>query len=393
MELYQQEPKSDYVPLLDVFVVSADRSVYKLSLMNVQSPTSMSRTVPHQMTLSEIVAKKGLPRHVRTWDLDYRAQLEIQSAVMDASGRLFIVTHVRADEMPRHKVFYAGDEIVELGTTVNPNLILFPSGEVRCVCGYEGRRYFTPPLTDKKSSFQRDTPYLRTLRFCGTDADNLVRIYTNGDTFRMEGVVLAPDTTFYIWGEAVPGAFSTEQSAISPYWASITSRYPVTLNLYRRVAAAETSARAVAGPASAGDLGSVSSPAPAPGPTDIEPRSKMADTVLALSVMSEPTPEFAAIVASLRAELAAAETRARQLEQENAAQKTALASAQKRIHRLENDAATQNICPVCIERKVGLFLDPCGHTLCSDPDCFRMTKGLCPVCRVPIADTRKLFLP
>jgi len=378
MELFQEELKSDYVPLLEVFVVSAGRSVYRLSLTTAENPASRSGPIPHRMTLSEIVEQKRPPRHVRTWDFVYRAQLEMLCAVMDASERLFIIT-TSIDELSRNKIFYAGEGMVELGTTPNGNLILFPSGEVRCVCGWEGKQYLTRPLTDQRDSFERDTPHFRRLYFSGTDADNLVRIWTGGEAFRMDGVTLSPDDTFYVWGEAVSGPISSYRSAISPYWASITVRSPLSLNLYRRTSVAAVAAptptlAAVAGPASAGDLGS------APGPAGAEPRSKVADTVLALSVMSEPTPEFAAIVASLRAELAAAETRAQRLQKENEA-------LREQTEELQNSGPE---CIICNANRVSVALSPCGHVFCGT--CVK-EQSTCPMCREPVAQRNKIFFP
>lgn len=384
MELYQRELKSDYLPLFEVFVVSAGRSVYRLSLTTAENPASRSGPMRHRMTLSKIVEKKKPPRHVRTWDFVYRSQLEMLCAVMDASERLFIIT-TSIDDLSRNKIFYAGEGIVELGTTPNGNLILFPSGEVRCVCGWEGKQYLTRPLTDQRDSFERDTPHFRRLYFCGTDADNLVRIWTGGEAFRMDGVTLSPDDTFYVWGEAVAGSISSYRSAISPFWASITVRSPLSLNLYRRTsvaadarAAPSPTLAAVAGPASAGDLGSVSSPAPTPGPAGAEPRSKVAETVLALSVMAEPTPEFAAIVASLRAELAAAETRVQQLQKENDA-------LRKQTEDLQNSGPE---CTICMDERVSVSLFPCGHVFCAS--CMK-GRTQCPQCRQPITSQNKIF--
>lgn len=190
-----------------------------------------------------------------------------------------------------------------------------------------------------------------------------------------------------IWGEPLDSALTlvcvTEEIAV----AQQTERNFVIFRRERVApapagsasASKSASAAAVAGPASAGDLGLVASPNAAIFAASEEgPRSKVVDTVLALSVMAEPTPEFAAIVASLRAELAAAETRVQQLQKENDA-------LRKQTEDLQNSGPE---CTICMDERVSVSLFPCGHVFCAS--CMK-GRTQCPQCRQPITSQNKIF--
>lgn len=54
------------------------------------------------------------------------------------------------------------------------------------------------------------------------------------------------------------------------------------------------------------------------------------------------------------------------------------------------DLDNRYLCYVCIERPVDVFLDSCGHVVCSD--CSQKISSQCPYCRTTIKAKRKIFL-
>lgn len=54
------------------------------------------------------------------------------------------------------------------------------------------------------------------------------------------------------------------------------------------------------------------------------------------------------------------------------------------------DLANRYLCYVCIERPVDVFLDSCGHVVCSE--CSQKISSQCPYCRTTIKAKRKIFI-
>jgi len=74
--------------------------------------------------------------------------------------------------------------------------------------------------------------------------------------------------------------------------------------------------------------------------------------------------------------------------------KQALVAEMKRI--MEDTHAEEYaryMCPICTERGVDLFMDPCGHVICEPCQAKIVTRdrGKCPVCRTLLRGSRKMY--
>lgn len=76
------------------------------------------------------------------------------------------------------------------------------------------------------------------------------------------------------------------------------------------------------------------------------------------------------------------------------AKKKAIVNEMKKI--LEDTHAeeyAQYMCPICTDKGVNLFMDPCGHVICEECSLKinPRDRGKCPVCRTVLRGARKIY--
>ena len=60
------------------------------------------------------------------------------------------------------------------------------------------------------------------------------------------------------------------------------------------------------------------------------------------------------------------------------------------IFQMENSSEAP--CQICRVKKIGIFLDPCGHCLCTNCSDMIINDGKCPYCKTIIMEHKKMFL-
>ena len=71
------------------------------------------------------------------------------------------------------------------------------------------------------------------------------------------------------------------------------------------------------------------------------------------------------------------------------------AAALAELARVKAELEAARNCAICLEAPKSTLLLPCRHLpLCGSPACFAMLGAppLCPLCRVPVADTIHTFM-
>lgn len=74
--------------------------------------------------------------------------------------------------------------------------------------------------------------------------------------------------------------------------------------------------------------------------------------------------------------------------------KKALLTEMKRVLQdTRADEYAQYMCPICTDKGINLFMDPCGHVICEE--CLlkinARDRGKCPVCRTILRGSRKIY--
>jgi hypothetical protein len=55
------------------------------------------------------------------------------------------------------------------------------------------------------------------------------------------------------------------------------------------------------------------------------------------------------------------------------------------------DIMSAYMCFLCLDRPVNMFIDPCGHVICEQCS-MRSALNVCPFCRGPVRQYKKMFL-